>query len=707
MNQEINILLRNGFMPMPKGTSPEDKSLEKLAAVATVGMNIAYYGFALNESGFSNLRNMSADQLSSWWQMVEPELKDITGESKNMGDFVVYKNFPKEVLSKDKATYWIAQLCMYAGYPKEFFTEDVEPREGMKEQPPLKVLHMSNPLTLDGILNNLLCHSSRWKNEQLQDVIFLSENREVDFSRIVFKENLVNLCKFFVSKGRSVKVKNATDVLRLAAGLSDGDTSLREKVYFRRFKRSERRFFLNIMEECKNIEEDFARRPEVWKRLVSRLHPGDYKGAYPSVVQAYNKLYNGELQTFNSSVEEMIKYKNKGVLALLKTRPGDFTRRIVHLIDVFGMDAAKSFSSDEVLHNLTNYQLVSIRRFLSTYNSRKTRVFPPRGNWSKLKVEPIRKMTRKQKAFDHVISAISSEMKERFAKIGPKVLDPQTDLIKLDTNDGEVSPYSRGTVFKIPDNIKFIRTASYWKSPGRTIWFDNGWNFFREDWKPANDYLAQSACCWNATRFGSGKVKDAAIFSGDPVSGGEMQGRAAQMIDLYLDKLEAAGVRYAVWNVLCYSKVKFSEVEEVYAALQWGEEPQNGKLFEPSRCQLSFPLSGDGLTKYVCYIDIKKREMVYMDANLRGDVQSAIRNTSALSAQMPAFVEYLNSIPSVYDLFSGVEKEDGNNFVLCSDKDVELNGERAYVFKPENENNKFHKIELADILSMKRFDMVG
>ena len=146
----------------------------------------------------------------------------------------------------------------------------------------------------------------------------------------------------------------------------------------------------------------------------------------------------------------------------------------------------------------------------------------------------------------------------------------------------------------------------------------------------------------------------------------------------------------------------FGQADDVFAALQWGEEPTEGRLFEPSRCQLYFPLTGDQLTKYICYIDIPKRKMVYMDANLRGNVSSAASNAGILSQQMPAFVEYLDSLPSVHDLFrDSVNKKSGKGFVLYSDRDVELDGDRAYVFRPENKDNKFHPVDLNAIMGMK------
>lgn len=439
------------------------------------------------------------------------------------------------------------------------------------------------------------------------------------------------------------------------------------------------------MESCKNLTEDVARRPELWKKLLHQLHPGDWKGSYPRVCAVMNDLYKDSLITFNSQIEKMLSEKDADVLQLLSTRPGEFRRRLIHTLNIFGDKTANAFINKNVLNKLTTSQIVSLRTLLETFNGRKFRVFPPKGNWNKLQIGEAQVIDEQH--IKTITDALGDVLRERIPKV--KVLDDNCKLIKL-PNSGDVSPYARGTIFPIPDDVDFIRTASYWKNDPKkgTTWFDNGWNFFNKDWKNLG------ACCWDKMKF-----KDAAIFSGDPINSGEMKGRAAQLIDLYPEKLLKSGARYAVWNILCFSRIAFKEAEDVFAALQWGKDAQKGKLFEPSRCQLSFPLKSDQMTKYVCLIDLLKREMVYLDANLHGDVSSASRNGSSLEMNMPAFMDYLKSLPSVHDLFRESIDTNSNKYVMYSDKDIELKDVPAFVFKPENKNNKYNTLDINSLLS--------
>lgn len=679
----INVLLRHNYVPLHTGNGKADVS-----SLATVMMNLSYYGYALSAEAYQTLATLTNPELASWWGEIEAELKKITGEDRKIGDFVVYKNFPAEVLEKSEAEYWFAQLLMYWGCPNEFFTQDVKPREKMDEQPRLTVLKLAKKDTPANILNSYLSSPARWKDEEFADVSFLSEKLPVNFGLLTFKENLVRLASHFMVNGRQANmVMTATDVLRLAAGLSDGDVSLREKTKFISFKKPWRKCLLLVLESCRNLAEDVARRPEVWKRLLHQLHPGDYKRQCPNVCKVMNDLYNDQLTTFNSEIEKLLLNKDSKVLGLLSERPGEFRRRLVHTLDLFGDKTLEAFTKQAVLDKLSTYQVVSLRSHFDTLNKRSHRTFPPKGNWNKLQLgEPRYVYGKHAKAISDCLGKVLSD---RMPKI--KVLDKATQMIKL-PNNGEVSPYARGTVFPVPSEVEFIRTASFWKKKANegNIWFDNGWNFFDSNWK------SLGACCWNAVKFRN----DAAVFSGDPTNSKEMKGRAAQLIDLYPSKLRNEGVRYAVWNILCFSHIEFADADDVFAALQWGKDPQKGNLFEPSRCQLSFQLSGKQLTKYICLLDLEKNEMTYLDANLKGQVSSANSNGNVLEKSMPAFMEYINSLPSVYDLFrESVDKNSSSELhVLYSDKDVELNGVQAYVFRHENENNKFKAMNLNDFL---------
>jgi len=357
---------------------------------------------------------------------------------------------------------------------------------------------------------------------------------------------------------------------------------------------------------------------------------------------------------------------------------------------VFGRKAVTSFG--KAAPGLKVVQLLKLRRYFDSIAARQFKTIAPKGNWNKMKVMP-NDVKVKPGLFKSVVKIIDQTVKDKVIAEVPFVnLDPRVTKVAIQGNDSELTTYGRNTKFTIPDSMTFIRAASYWKFPsGYNIWYDNGFNFFDESWN------SMGTCCWNANPSGG---LGYAVFSGDPTSSKTVDGEACQMIDIYLDKMKAAGVRYAVWNVLCYSGKSFDEAESVHAALQWGEKAQRGKVFEPSRCQLSFPVGGKNKTKYVAIIDVVAREVIYMDANLKGRVNSAASNQQQLTDTMPAYMEYLETQPTIADIFRDIPRSEDGLPVLYDDKDIDIQTDQAYVFKPVNENNKFTQIDVSRLLTL-------
>jgi len=703
---EQEVLIANGYLLVRGDSAPSDlQDLAKNPEVVTLVNNFNYYGFMPSVDILKKLLSLSLKELVNFWNSAENALKNLTADNRQMDDFVVYQNFPKEVLEKSKAEYWTSQILMYFGFDKGFFVEDKVERAPLTEKRNFKVLHLADTETTSKVFNSLLQNKARWSALQLDHAKFLIKHlhfQDFGMDQISFRENGIQLINYLLdnnSKAR-LRVEDATDVLRLAALRSEADVSLRENIKFKSFSRAERRFFCQLLEGSKHLEADVAEREALWKLLFRRLHPGDFTS--PKVQQVYDKLYKGELKSFASQVEAFLASKNSEVLTLLQKRPGDFTRRFHKLYSVFGEEAVKAFVP--LMKHLTNHQLVKLVKYVETINYRKFLTYPPKGNWTRLQIKENTKTALDDKAVKALRHQAANLIKERLQKLVPDGFDlgPQIDHVKLQTNDQELASYGRGTIFEIPQNMTFLRTASYWENKGYGVsWFDNGWNFFDTNW----NYLG--AVCWNHASFDGSyqrysnrsQQNAAAIFSGDPINKKDLKGRAAQMIDLYLDRLSQLGVRYAVWNILSYNRIPFDKVTgEVVATLQWGEEAQSGKLYEPSRAQLIFPLKGNNLTKYIAYLDVEKRQLIYLDANLRGKVSSAGDNGTQLSERMPAFLEYLESLPSLADLLSHAEK--GKVPVVYSDKDRDLKDQQlAYVFKSENDKNQFKALDLDRLLS--------
>jgi len=790
MTNTNTILLANNFVQAVAIGSSSPASKEE---VSTVFANMVHYGWTPSKEVIESILTFSSKDLKEFWLSVEPIFKETTAADREMESAVVYKNFPKEVLEKSEAEYWFCQILMYVGFSPDYFAENVEERPALKDQKNLKVLHLAKENTLENIKQALVESKNRWNDQQKEFAIQLfadSYPDSVNLGDFGFKENGLLIIKRAIENGRNVVVKDATDVLRLAAIMSDEDSSPRNKVKFKKFTRKERKVLLSLLNKTNNLADDAATNQQDWKKFMFQLHPKDYN--FTKVSDVYGKLCNGELKSFNAKVEEKMLSKDASVLTMLSNRQGDLMRRFHKLYEVFGEKAVETIVTK--INKFDTLQLLKLKKYVTTINDREHFIYAPKGNWTsahfiqriekELPVEgtvlpekPIKKKKEKsekvkpaivevatieseqpaikeedsktpsseslamliekfkgnlepaptplfvpqpqvvryeqpvkkvykpikngkvkltEEAIELVVNAVNTEIAKRMEALFPQgvKLDKATNAIKLQTNDQTLAAsYGRGTMFDIPENIKFIRSASYWKIQSNgNVWFDNGWNFFDANW------ASTGSCCWNnAHNFFDNESNDSgAVFSGDPVNSQDLEGRACQMIDLYIDKLVQSGVRYAVWNILSFSNMPFDAADDLVGTLQMGENPEEGNLYEPSRAHFVFEVKGKNLTKYIAYLDLVERKVVYMDANLYGHVNSAESNGALLSERMPAFVEYLNTLPSVFDLFESVKV--GETPILNHDDGVEITTESAYVFNSKNADNVYEKIEISSLL---------
>jgi hypothetical protein len=700
------LLLKNGFAGIPHAALAKVRAgndAADTAALGTVLLNMSYFGYAPSCEMVETLTTLSTDGLTSFWEDIQPLLSEITADDRDMGAHVVYKNFPKEVLDKTHAEYWIAQILMYVGFPNPLFTESPESRAPMTEVFRPRILDLATPRVWQDLYARLTAVAASWLPDQVDAIREILTQRapcSIDAGNYGFRANAIRAAVLAKRENidATLSTTSATDILRLMAGLSapldtcivDVDVEMKTAPRFAKLSRPQRRSVVNLLEACSSLETDFARHPEIWKRLLSLLHPGDFK--VPCVSAAYKDLYEGSRNRMTARIESGYTSVDPIVLDLLSLDPGTFMRQLHRAYSVFGLPAFEKFVG--TMSELTISQMINLDGYMSTISERCSFLVRPNGKWGKAQVI---ERTKAPIAADHLEwlrAEISHDVGTRLNKALPAGVDLDKSLndVKLITNGQELAEYGRGTVFDIPKEMTFLRTASYWKNNSyEGTWFDNGWNFFGDNWAPIG------SCCWNHEKLQI-NGQTCAVFSGDPTNSKDLEGRGCQMIDLYLDRLDAAGVRYAVWSVLCYSHISYSDADDVVASLQWGIDAQAGKLYEPSRAQMVFPLKGPDLTKFVAYIDVKSRKLVYMDAGFPAFISTAESNTDRLAKLMPGFQSYAESLPSIGSLFASAKR--GTVPILRSDEDAVIDGQ-AYVFNRRSATNRVEQIDIEALLALK------
>lgn len=664
-------------------------------ALGTLSQNLLYYGYIPSEETFKAIKKLaqgSAHLLKQWWITLEASLKKAKGADKNIGKYIIYQNFPEEVLQMSEAEYWFKQLMIYWGVDVAHLRQKKMKRAPMFEKIDFKVLHLARPDSLKNIFESLLTKPASWIEQEQKEVQWFIKEAYAIQAEIKFKENLVFAAVICMQHNQVIKLSTTTDVLRLAVGFSAGDISLKTNTKFK-LSRKQRKYILSLLEQVKDLEEGVMRHKNKWIRLFHQLHIGEYAKQYPFIYKVAKTIREGgKYLTFNSKVEDFLAKRNPQVLPLLTQRPGEFTRRIVHILSVFGDVALPQFLS--ILPQQETTKLLKLKRFLRTCNKREYRVFVPKGNWRKAQID-LNAIQLNPKYTQQIVEVIDSLLRQRVQEKFGNLFYYTPDIahIKLPANDKEaVSRYAKGTVFNIPKQVQFIRTATYWQELAHTCWIDNGWNFFNAKWQ------AMGTCCWNNTH----EMGNAAVFSGDPVNSYNKEGKAGQLIDLYIDKLLAKGVRYAIWNILSYSHIPFDNLADVQGLMMMGKKATKGQLIAPSRVNFSFPVTGKGLTKYICYIDLITRRIVLMDTNLWSNVHSAKSNEQMLEEKMPAIVEYLEAIPSLLDMFESfpVAPTKQAMKIVYTDENVDIKQEKAFVFLPKNQKNQFEPVSLENLMSV-------
>lgn len=704
-----SIAIENNYLCLPKVEISNDQN--NLAEVATIVSNMNHFGFMPSREIFEMFLTWSKTSLNIFWQKNEPVFKSLSKEDRNMADFIVYKNFPSEVLNMSDAEYRIKQILIYLGAPYDLLTEEKQSRPKLDEKVTYKVLQLAPESIFVDLFNSLIVRANKWteKQEETAKHLFAEFKFDLDLSAFSFKENGASLSRFAYENNLSISAKNATDVLRMAMDWSKIPFSLPVKqVKFKTIKRSERRFILSLLESSNTLMNDISLKRKLWKKLFSRLNPSDYK--LPKCQAAYDALYNKKIKGSESDFKSLLAEGSYLAIHEAQKKSAGFYLRNIHVLyKNFGYLAFEG--AIPMLEKLTISQLVKLEKYLLSENDKQVRIIAPKGNWSKAQLLSNDKVKFRQEDLDKFIPNLSKVLNDKLSKLYPNgiVLSEETSKIKLPTNDLRLDFYGRGTSIDFPENLNTVRVASYWESGiAANIWFDNGVALLTEDYK------VSSYCSWNTVRS-----KDGAVFSGDPLPSNNKEGKACQVIDLDLAQLEKSNIRYVLWSITSYNSLKFNEANEILATLQFCEESTKGAIFEPSRCQMAFDIKDDKLSKYVAYLDLKEKKVIFLDSSLPMSTHSITSNRFWIESQFKALKEYSQSQPSVFDLFKHMENKvvlnessleenyvvDVNkSFIGYTDEQIVFSSseelkQNAYLFKHTKENNSFSEIKILDILS--------
>jgi hypothetical protein len=410
-------------------------------------------------------------------------------------------------------------------------------------------------------------------------------------------------------------MRTATDVLRLAVALSGGDISLAKRTPFRKFKRAERRLLLSLLEQCSELTEDMLRHTTLWIRLGEIIHPGEYKSHYPRCYEAFDIVRNKkQVETFNRSLEKALRnYDVKLAVQQLMTRPGEFARRLDHLLRIANDEEEWMTTNFESIIDLvaTPVLLQLMTHFKHRHAVSRQRVFFPKGNVAKVFAIEDARYPLAPHLCTTIVSLCEQSLMKRFAKLPPLghvYIDEQLQHYTVPFSQRSASKSLRTLVrgSKIAmsegDTIRFFL---WWKeglSTGR-VDIDLSAMLYDDQWR-YKEHISY-------TNLRSAKYK--AAHSGDIVSA---PAGACEFIDIHIPSVLAYGGRYIVVSLHSFTGQAYCDLPQCFAGWMIRQHPQSGEVFEPTTVANKLDLAANTQIAIPAVLDLKQRTIIWCDLAL-------------------------------------------------------------------------------------------
>jgi len=624
--------------------------------VALMG-NVATLGFTFSKELKDALSVLSSNQIADFAKEIAPLLKKMVGAHVKYQP--LFRNFPEGVpentyefflkrvethLSSvlgieegdllscghiintekwDMQQYNGCPICNQSLKPEEL-TGKQPNRPSLEEVCNEKVLELGTEEEFFKIFTNLVGAKSSISEYDKEVVKWFVTRFGVDINRYIpneipYKENLTYLAAQLSNTVPDVAaallskhIKTATDVLRLAVGLSGGDVSLAKDDKFISFNRIKRRILLNLLEAIPAPVEDMLRSKQKWKRLGERLHPGEFRNKFPKSVKAFDYIRKDlPFETFNSKVETALGNENLTLAtALLSKRPGDFARRLDHMLRLD--PASAEVVKNAFLMNAGEVSTPVLLQLFAFYKARHTqtvRAVLPKGNVAKMKAIPVLAPTQNEEFYDDLTTQIRNTLVARFKlgePLGKVYLDEKLDDFFVPFSQRSAAKALRTIVrgSRVPlGDKKYVRFFLHWKDGESRTDIDLSATLYSADF----NYLGHLSY----TNYRGSNYE--AVHSGDFTSA---PNGAAEFIDLNIDSIVKFGARYVVMQVYSFTHQPFCDLPECFAGVMEREDTNRGGTFDARTVTDKFDLSADTKTAIPAVLDLVDRKMIWADLGL-------------------------------------------------------------------------------------------
>jgi hypothetical protein len=652
-----------------------------LPYVASVVKDAERLGYAFSPKLMDACRVLSLEQLTTLHTDLIAELTRLRGAHRTLQP--MYPNFPAQVMEMSECELYMNAILHYWTDGRYLPPAEAKERYPLLDEVELTPIDLGNQEEFETLFAQIVGANTALSEQDREDVAWFVTTYGDEIGMLLpaavpQKENMAYLASRLLtrtSRDRAagyigVYCQTATDILRLAVALSGGDVSLATPTKFRTFSRPERNLLLALIDRLSytNAVEDMLRWKGRWIRLGEKLHPGELAKKYPNAARAFQTLRNDEpFTTFNGFIEKALTEKRvTETVARLSTRPGDFARRLDHLLR---LDPATEVRETvlaafaDVAGRVSTPVLLQVRHhFAVRGESDGLRVFLPKGSVAKAQGIENNLPELPSEICAQVIATCETALTERFSSLPPlgKVyVDPDlTDYMvpfALRSASKSLRTLVRGSRLSLPP-CDVLRFFVWWKNgPERTdidlsaTLFDAQFNYI--------DVLSY----YNLKGFGG-------VHSGDIVDAPE---GASEFIDVTLANVRKKDVRYVVMTLTSYTQQPYIELPECFAGWMGRQKPGSGEVFEPGTVQDRLDITADTRIAIPLIIDVQESKVIWCDLALRNHPNwqnNVAGNLTGIQLTLRSLVEMKK--PNLYDLFRLHAQARGTVVVTAEEADT-------------------------------------
>jgi ankyrin repeat protein/stress response protein SCP2 len=620
--------------------------------------NIESLGFMLSPALAARILSLSELEFKQLYADLLPLLKQMVGANKVFNP--MYPNFPEQVMNMPQWELYLNALLHYWGdavgqriMPKYEKTE----RPALQETTQFKQIDLGNKSDFMQIFTRLQMARMALSPDDKKNLEWFIASRGQEIlpyleANLPQRENAALLAAALLKHLQQEDLaasylKNSTDVLRLATALSQGDISLAEKTRFSNFPKALRRFLLAQFERMEDMTEAFQKRPEPFKRLAERLHPGEYANRYPKTFQAFKALRQGQkLPTFGREVEmALAEQEVETALVLLASRPGELARRLDHLLRLSKQPQGVLARFETLAKGLPSPLLLQLMaHFQGRMEPSDLRVFFPKGEVAKLRAIynflPELPETVCTRVVNICQAALLQIYKQR-PPLGKVYLDEALQAFKvpfaLRSAAKALRTVARGSRVDLPAG-NTIRFFIWWKDGAARTDLDLSALALDSEFK-----YQSTLAYYNLKELGG-------CHSGDITSAPE---GASEFIDLDMQTFLESGSRYILMVVNSFTEQPYCDLPECFAGFMSREFPNSGEIYEPRTVLNKFDLSANTQIAIPLILDLQTKQMIWTDLALKKNPSHANNvhnNRSSLSLLCQAMTELQK--PSLYQLLA-------------------------------------------------------